>query len=92
MLIVLIILVSMAMIIVALISCSIDARPDEIFYDVCSLSPIQPAEVYESSFLPVDATSSYREEDGLWHTRAGSPILATTVFLECCGHASRHQP
>ncbi|CAE7897324.1 eryA [Symbiodinium microadriaticum] len=25
--------------------------------------------VYESSFLPVDASSTYREEDGLWHTK-----------------------
>mmetsp|Transcript_5445 Transcript_5445/g.9706 ORF Transcript_5445/g.9706 Transcript_5445/m.9706 type:complete len:425 (-) Transcript_5445:97-1371(-) len=25
--------------------------------------------VYESSFLPMDATSIYNEDDGLWHTR-----------------------
>ena len=86
-----VLIVLVAMTIVALISCSRDARQDEIFYDACSLSPIQPAKVYESSFLPVDATSSYREEDGLWHTRARSPSLAT-IFLECGGHASRHQP
>ena len=28
------------------------------------------SEVYESSFLPEDASSTYREEDGLWHTKA----------------------